>query len=106
MVSFKVKTKDQPEGIGILQWLAIKVFLSRIGVPVTMFAKLWEFLNGKKTVVGAVITAVSVAATYLLPVLTFFGVDPAKVGVIVGVVTTVVGVLHKAYKFIYKEELP
>lgn len=106
MVSFKVKVKGQPKGIGILQWLAIKAFLSRIGVPETMFTKVWDFLNGKKTVVGSIITALGVAATYLLPVLSFFGVDPAHVAVAVGVVTSVVGILHKVYKFIYKEELP
>ena len=106
MVTFEVKTGGKPKGIGILQWLAIKVFLSRIGVPTTMFTKVWDFLNGKKTVVGGVITAVAVAVQYLPSVLPFVGVDAAQVGVYVGVATTVLGLLHKVYKFVYKEEHP
>ncbi len=70
-----------------------------------MFTKVWEFLDGKKTVVGSVIVALSVAAGYLPAVLAFFGVAAVKASTIVGVVTTVVGVAHKVYKFLYKEEL-
>lgn len=106
MIDFKVKTEGKPEGIGIFQWLAIKLFLSRIGVPATMFTKLWEFMNGKKTIFGAVLTALGVAAMYLAPVLTFFGLDAAHVATYVGVLTTVIGLLHKVYKFLYKEEHP
>jgi hypothetical protein len=106
MVDLKVKSEGKPEGIGILQWLAIKLFLSRIGVDTTMLTKIWDFMNGKKTIVGAVITAVSVGATYLPAVLAFFGVDAVKIATYVGISTTVVGVAHKIYKFIYKEDHP
>jgi hypothetical protein len=106
MVDFKVKSEGKPEGIGILKWLAIKLFLSRIGVPITMFTKFWDFMNGKKMIVGGVITSVSLAIQYLPAVLAFVGVDAAQVGVYVGVATTVLGLLHKLYKFVYKEEHP
>lgn len=70
-----------------------------------MFSNVWDWLNGKKTVIGAVITAVGVVAGYLPAVLAFFGVEAVHIATVVGVVTAIVGLLHKAYKWIYKEEL-
>jgi hypothetical protein len=77
-----------------------------IGVPMGFLTKFWEYMNGKKLVVGAIITAVSVLATQLGVLLPLFGLDAVLVTKIVGVATMVVGILHKIYKFIYKEEHP
>lgn len=70
------------------------------------FTKIWDWLNGKKTIVGAIITAAAVIATYIPGLLAFFGVADVKIAAIIGVATTVVGLLHKLYKFIYGEEHP
>lgn len=77
-----------------------------IGVPMGFLTGLWAWLNGKKTVIGAILTAIGVAVGYMPAVLAFFGVEADKIVTIVGVATTVVGVLHKIYKWIYKEEHP
>jgi hypothetical protein len=69
-----------------------------------MFTKIWDFLNGKKTVVGVIITVLAAIAGYLPAVLAFFGVSAVAIAQWVGVATTVVGIAHKLYKWIYKED--
>jgi hypothetical protein len=70
-----------------------------------MLNKIWKFMNGKKVVVGAILTLISLLpqVAALLPV---FGVEPQVAIGIAGGLTTLIGLLHKAYKFIYKEEHP
>jgi hypothetical protein len=96
----------RPAGVesGPPWWM--KLGATAIGVPMGFLTKFWEYMNGKKTVVGAIITAVSVGIGYLPAVLAFFGVDAVQIATYVGIATTVVGILHKIYKFIYKEEHP
>lgn len=68
--------------------------------------KLWAWFDGKKTIVGAVITALAWAATNAAVILPVLGVDTVLVAKIGGILLTVVGVAHKIYKFLYKEEHP
>lgn len=75
-----------------------------IGVPMGFLAKFWAFMNGKKTVVGAVLTALTVAVGYMPAVLAFLGISAVQIAQYVGIGTTIVGIAHKVYKFIYKEE--
>lgn len=70
-----------------------------------MVGKIWDWLNGKKTVVGAVITIVAFAPE-IIAQLPNFGVSPEDTARVLGIAVTVVGLLHKAYKFIYREEHP
>lgn len=97
-------SKPKEEKAGLPLWVRITAPL--VGVSTEMLTKIWDWLNGKKTVIGAVITAISVTATQLGVLLPLFGVDAVLVAKIIGIATTVVGLLHKAYKFIYKEEHP
>jgi hypothetical protein len=75
-----------------------------IGVPMGFLGKFWDYMNGKKMLVGAIITALSVVATQLGVLLPMFGLDAVLAAKVVGVVTIAVGVLHKIYKFLYKED--
>ncbi len=96
----------RPSGVetGPPWWM--KLGATAIGVPMGFLTKFWEYMNGKKLVVGAIITAVSVLATQLGVLLPLLGLDAVLVAKVVGIATMVVGVLHKVYKFIYKEEHP
>jgi uncharacterized membrane protein YesL len=71
-----------------------------------MFSSILAWLNGKKTIIGAVILAVTTIAAWIPGFLPFFGVGADHVVQIVGVATTVVGLLHKAYKYIFGEDVP
>ncbi len=73
-----------------------------IGVPYAMLTKFWDFMNGKKTAVGAAITIVAYIVGGL-PLLAAF-VPEVTLAKIVGVGVFVVGAAHKLYKFIYREE--
>lgn len=69
----------------------------------TMFGKVWTYLNGKKTLIGAILTVLGMIGdqlAVLLPVL----IGPAKAVQYIGISTAVIGALHKLYKFVYKEE--
>jgi len=90
----------RPDGEPGLPWW-IKLAALTLGVNMQKF---WDFMNGKKVVVGIILTVLGVTTGYLAPTLTFFNVDPALVVKVVGIATTVVGVGHKVYKFIYKED--
>lgn len=61
-------------------------------------AKLWEFLRGKKTVIGSALTVLAATATYFSIVLPVFGVDAVQVGAVVGFITQIVGLLDKLYR--------
>jgi len=68
-----------------------------------MLNKVWAYLNGKKLLIGAILTVLSMVAeqlAVLLPVL----LPPATALRYVGAATAVVGILHKIYKFVYKED--
>lgn len=77
-----------------------------IGVPMDQVTKLWDFMNGKKTIVGAIITVVAyvVAGIPLAAALCTTTVCATTVAKVGGIGLTVVGVLHKAYKFLYRED--
>jgi hypothetical protein len=96
MVNFKVSIGDK------LKLVLISKFT---GVPMGVLQKFWEFMNGKKTVVGLVITALAKVALVVPALFAVFGAS-AQAGVVVGVITAVVGVGHKIYKFLYHEDLP
>ncbi len=70
-----------------------------------MLGKIWTFLNGKKLVIGSVITVVASIVATLPVILPLVVSDANTVAHAVGVGVTVLGLLHKVYKFIYKEEL-
>jgi hypothetical protein len=92
----------RPDGeLGPPWWL--KVAALSLGVNMQ---KIWDYLNGKKVIAGVIITVLAAIAGYLAPALNLFGVDPVLVAKVVGIATTVVGIAHKIYKFIYKEEHP
>lgn len=68
-----------------------------------MLNKVWAYLNGKKLLIGAILTVISLVGeqlAVLLPAL----LPPATALKYAGVATAIVGILHKIYKFIYKEE--
>lgn len=69
-----------------------------------MVGKVWSWLNGKKLVLGAIITIVSSIVAGLPVILPLFIQDAAQIAQITGVALAIVGALHKAYKFIYKED--
>jgi hypothetical protein len=92
----------RPEGEPGLPWW-LKLAALSLGVNMQ---KIWDFMNGKKVIAGVVITVLAwlaANATVILPVL---GVDAVLVTKIAGILLTVVGVAHKIYKFIYKEDHP
>jgi hypothetical protein len=60
--------------------------------------KLWGWLNGKKTVLGAVATFILVVADQLGTLLPLLGVQGAVIAKILSVATLVVGLIHKAIK--------
>jgi hypothetical protein len=68
--------------------------------------KIWDYLSGKKTVIGVVITVLATIAGVLPPILQVVGVDAVLAAKVIGIATTVVGLAHKVYKFIYKEDHP
>ncbi len=79
-----------------------------IGVPMDWLKGFWDFMNGKKTIVGAVITVVAYLAggVPLIAALCTTAVCVATVAKVGGIGLTLVGILHKVYKFVYREEHP
>lgn len=84
----------------------VKLSALGVGVPMSFLNGLWAWLDGKKTVVGLIITVAAQVAGYLPAVLPFFGLEAQQVATIVGISATVLGVLHKVYKWLYKEDHP
>jgi hypothetical protein len=75
-----------------------------------MLSSVWEFLNGKKTQIGILISLLSVlqlalvqAGPALAQLVPQYG---PTITAIVGGATVVVGLAHKLYKAIYKEDHP
>ena len=90
----------RPEGEPGPPWW-MKMGALALGVNMQKF---WDFMNGKKVIAGVIITVLATAAGYLPAVLVFFGVGAVQIAQYVGIATTVVGIAHKIYKFIYKED--
>jgi len=70
-----------------------------------MIGKIWTWLDGKKTLVGAVLVILGVVADQLSVILPAL-LEPSVAAKYVGVATAVIGALHKVYKFIYKTDAP
>lgn len=68
-----------------------------------MLSKVLAFLNGKKTFIGAIISimAFTPAIAALLPSL---GVGNELTLKITGICVLVIGLAHKAYKYVFGEE--
>lgn len=92
----------RPDGEPGLPWW-LKVAALTLGVNMQ---KIWDFMNGKKVLVGVIVTVLAWLATNAAVILPVLGVDAVLVAKISGVLLTVVGVAHKIYKFLYKEEHP
>ncbi len=73
-----------------------------------MLNNIWKWLDGKKTYIGASITIVAylVAGIPLVAGLCTTTVCAATIAKVAGIGLTIVGLLHKAYKFVYHEEHP
>ncbi len=66
--------------------------------------KVWSWLDGKKTPLGATLLLAE-KVTLLLPIiLPAYGLDVAHAAGIVGTVTAVIGLLHKAWKWKFGTE--
>jgi hypothetical protein len=96
---YGVKPTKPPGVPGPPLWLKISAL--PLGVNMT---KLWEWLNGKKTLMGIIITVLAWLATNVPVILPAVGIDAILVAKITGILLTVVGIAHKVYKFLYKEE--
>ena len=71
----------------------------------TMFGKIWVWLSGKKTVIGAVISVLTEVVSNLSIFLPLFIGDANEIARIIGVCFSLLGLLHKAYKYFYNEEV-
>lgn len=70
----------------------------------SQMSNVMQWLNGKKTVIGAVITIVAAVPALLGATLPAFGVDALHVAQYVGYSVLAVGLLHKGYKTCFGEE--
>ncbi len=61
----------------------------------------WNWLDGKKTVIGVVLVAAPGVIVKASAVAAASGVDPAKVAQYAGIAVAVVGVAHKIYKAVW-----
>lgn len=71
----------------------------------TWMSNLWQWLDGKKTLVGLIITAIGGLMTYF-QLLTASYPNAKWVVIGLGVAQFLNGWLHKAYKYKYNEEHP
>lgn len=88
--------------------LIAKIGALAMGVPLQMLSKIWAKLNGWKTIIGVAITVIAyvVGGIPLVAGLCTTAVCAATVAKAAGIGLTIVGLLHKAYKFIYREDHP
>ena len=70
-----------------------------------MVGKVWEWLSGKKLVVGSLISVLSDIVTVLPVLLPVVIKDANTVVHVIGFSVTAIGLAHKAYKYLYHEEL-
>lgn len=78
--------------------------LARVaGVNVDILSKIWAWMDGKKTVLGLILTATGGLAAFL-PMVAVQYPGARWIGATAGVVLTVNGLLHKAWKMKYGEE--
>ena len=86
----------------------LKFLAPLAGVDFKMIQKFWDFMNGKKTAVGALVSilagvqALALALTPQVAVLIPNALP--RYTAVVGGLTMVVGLLHKGFKFVYHEE--
>jgi hypothetical protein len=80
-----------------------RLFARIAGVNVDSLAKVWTWLDGKKSVIGLILTATGGLALYLPAVAVQFP-NAKWIVVTAGIIQTVNGLLHKAYKAKYNEE--
>jgi hypothetical protein len=59
---------------------------------------MWNFLNGRKTKIAAVLMAVPVVWQGIQPILEVAGMSPEKGAVIGGIILGALGVAHKVLK--------
>lgn len=76
------------------------------GIPMPTLKSVWTWFDGKKLVFGAIIDLASSVALALPAILPAFGLEAAVVAQIVSKALLVTGLLHKFYKFVYREEHP
>ncbi len=88
----------------IEQWLVARWISNQVKEG-TVIGKVWTWLSGKKLVIGTIISLVSDVVSALPVLLPFVVKDAAQVAHIFGVSLTVLGLLHKGYKYLYHEEL-
>lgn len=93
-----------PDEPGPTWWMKIGAVTA--GVPMEKLTQFWDLMNGKKTIVGAAITlfAYLVAGVPLVAALCTTTVCAATVAKVGGIGLTILGLAHKAYKLIYREE--
>lgn len=60
--------------------------------------KVWSWLDGKKTFIGAVLVGVPIIWEALQPILAAGGASPEKVAAIGGVIIGAIGIAHKVLK--------
>lgn len=83
--------------------------LSTISSGVTgvfMLSKFWNLISGWKTVIGVIITILAFLSDNAIEFTSAFGMDAVLAAKVAGILVTIVGVAHKLYKFLYKEEHP
>jgi len=84
---------DRPGGPPL--WLTMGGFLTGEGENMK---KLWDWLNGKKTLLGVILISVPVIWEGVSQILTVGGMGPEQVAAIGGILLGAVGVLHKILK--------
>jgi hypothetical protein len=60
--------------------------------------KMWKLLDGKKTLIGAVLVSVPVIWAGVEPILTAGGVSPEKLAAVGGLILGGIGIAHKVLK--------
>jgi VIT1/CCC1 family predicted Fe2+/Mn2+ transporter len=76
--------------------------MDKIMAIINFVKGIWDWLSGKKTTVGAIITIIAYLAG-VIPLLAPF-VPADKLVEAVGISTMIIGLLHRLYKYIYGEE--
>ncbi len=66
--------------------------------------RVWSWLDGKKTVLGATLLLTEKITLLLPTILPAYGLDAAHTAGVVGLATTAIGLLHKAWKWKFGTE--